>query len=51
MEWYTSRKSSTAKRVLYSITTDLYNKDSYNDSFKWLIDCFDKLKNALISLD
>ena len=51
IEWYTSRKNSTAKRVLYSITTDLYNKENYNNSFTWLIDCFDKLKNALESLD
>lgn len=47
MEWYTSRKNSVAKRVLYSTTTDLYNKAKYKESFEWLINSFDKLKNAL----
>lgn len=51
MEWYTSRKNSTAKRVLYSTKTDLYNKDKYKESFEWLINSFDKLKNALELLD
>ena len=51
MEWYTSRKNSVAKRVVYSTTTDLYDKDKYKDSFEWLINSFDKLKNALELLD
>ena len=51
MEWYTSREKSVAKRVLYSKTTDLYNKATYTDSFEWLIDCLDKLKNALDTVD
>lgn len=51
MEWYTSRKNSVAKRVLYSTKTDLYNKDKYKESFEWLINSFDKLKNALELLD
>ena len=51
MEWYTSREKSVAKRVLYSQTTDLYNKATYTDSFEWLIDCLDKLKNALDTVD
>lgn len=46
-----SRENSVAKRVLYSKTTDLYNKATYNDSFAWLINCFDKLKNALDAID
>lgn len=51
MEWYTSGEKSVAKRVLYSKTTNLYNKATYTDSFEWLIDCFDKLKNALDTVD
>lgn len=51
MEWYTSRKNSIAKRVLYSTTTDLYNKERYKENFEWLINSFDKLKNALELLD
>lgn len=51
MDWYTSRNNSVAKRVLYSTTTDLYNREKYNDNFKWLIDSFDKLKNALDTID
>lgn len=51
LEWYTSKEKSVAKRVLYTKTTDLYNKATYKDSFQWLIDCFDKLKNALDAVD
>lgn len=51
MEWYTSREKSVAKRVLYSKTTDVYNKDTFNESFMWLTKCYDKLKNALDIVD
>ncbi|GEN57199.1 hypothetical protein GCM10012290_18790 [Halolactibacillus alkaliphilus] len=51
LEWYTSRKTSVHKRVLYSTTTDLYDKSKYQESFNWLITHFDKLKEALDAVD
>jgi len=51
LEWYTSRKNSVAKRILYSIETDIHNSELYIQHFEWLIDHFDKLKNALDSID
>jgi hypothetical protein len=47
MEWYTSKPTSTAKRILYSTEADLYNPLKYQESFDWLITHFDKLKIAL----
>jgi hypothetical protein len=51
LEWYTSRKNSVAKRILYSIEADIHNTELYNQHFEWLIDRFDKLKNALNTVD
>jgi uncharacterized protein with ParB-like and HNH nuclease domain len=46
-DWYSSREKSVAKRVIYSIDADIHNKDLYEEHFIWLINSFDKLKNAL----
>jgi hypothetical protein len=47
LEWYTSREKSVAKRILYSVEADIHNSELYIQHFEWLIDHFDKLKNAL----
>lgn len=47
LEWYTSKEDSIAKRVIYSNTTDLRNRSTYHENFKWLISHYDKLKRAL----
>lgn len=47
LEWYTSRKKSIAKRILYSEEKDIHNPELYQQHFEWLINHFDKLKNAL----
>lgn len=47
LEWYTSRETSTAKRILHSIETDVFNQELYLTNFEWLISQFDKLKVAL----
>lgn len=47
LEWYTSRDTSTAKRILHSIEADIHNKDLYLDHFAWLVSGFDKLTGAL----
>jgi hypothetical protein len=47
LEWYTSRKKSVAKRILYSEEKDIHNPELYQQHFEWLINHFDKLKSAL----
>lgn len=47
MEWYTSKPTSTAKRILYSTEANIYNPLKYQENFDWLITHFDKLKVAL----
>lgn len=47
LEWYTSRETSVAKRILYSEEKDIHNPELYQQHFDWLISRFDKLKAAL----
>lgn len=51
LEWYTSREKSVAKRILHSVDADVHNPALYEQHFDWLIEHFDKLKNALQSAD
>lgn len=47
LEWYTSRKTSVAKRIIHTIEADIFNSEQYFENFNWLITQFDKLKYAL----
>ncbi len=47
LEWYTSRKNGTEKRILHSIDADVHNPNLYHEHFNWLISRFDKLRLAL----
>ena len=51
LEWYTSRKTSVAKRIIHAIEADPFNPEQYLENFNWLITQFDKLKNALEEVD
>lgn len=51
LEWYTSRKKSTAKRIIHSIEADIHNSKLYPQHFVWLISQFDKLKSVLEKVD
>lgn len=51
LDWYTSREKSVAKRVLHCIDADIHNPELYPQHFEWLIDRFDKLKNALKTVE
>lgn len=51
LEWYTSRKKSTAKRILHSIEADIHNQELFVQHFQWLITQFDKLVSALELVD
>lgn len=50
-EWYTSRKKSTAKRIIHSIAAEVHNPNLYPQHFEWLITQFDKLKATLEKVD
>lgn len=51
LDWYSSRESSTQKRILYSTTADIYNEENQKYCYDWLITHFDKLKLALQTYD
>ena len=51
LEWYTSRKTSVAKRIIHAIEADVINSEQYLENFNWLITQFDKLKYALEEAD
>ena len=51
LEWYTSRQKSVAKRILHSVDADVHNPELYKQHFDWLITHFDKLRNALETVD
>ncbi|KXL53605.1 MULTISPECIES: DUF4268 domain-containing protein [Bacillota] len=51
LDWYSSRESSTQKRILYSINTDIYNEENQKYCYDWLIKHSDKLKLALHTYD
>lgn len=47
LEWYTSRKTSVAKRILHSIEADVHNPTLFPQHFTWYISQFDRLRAAL----
>lgn len=51
LEWYTSREKSVAKRILYSEERDIHSAEQYQEHFNWLINHFDRLKNALDAVE
>jgi len=51
LDWYSSRKNSTARRILHSIDADVHNPNLYQQHFDWLISQTDKLRHALETID
>lgn len=51
LDWYSSKRESKAKRILYSKSTDVFNPSLYIDHFTWLITTVDKVKEALVKYD
>jgi len=51
LNWDSSRRNSTAKRILHSIDADIHNPNMLQGHFDWLISQFDKLRHALASID
>jgi len=51
LDWYSSRQNSMAKRIIYKREGELFNPNKQEELFAWMIDRFDELKNALITVD
>ncbi len=45
--WGSSRKDSTAKRILYQIEGDIYNPSKQQELYTWMVESFDDLFDAL----
>lgn len=51
LDWYSSKETSVAKRILYSTNTNIYVEDNQTNCFNWLITHFDALHQALLDSD
>ena len=51
LDWYSSKETSVAKRILYSTNTNIYAEDNQTYCFNWLITHFDALHQALLDSD
>ena len=51
LDWYSSRQNSMAKRIIYKREGELFNPNKQKELFSWMIDRFNDLKNALITVD
>lgn len=49
-DWYSSKKSSTAKRIVYKHECEIFNSNKQLELFAWMIDKFDELCNALVKV-
>lgn len=50
LDWYSSKASSTAKRILYKKESEVFNPAKHEEIFEWMIEKCDLLRNALISV-
>lgn len=50
LDWYSSRENSTAKRIIYKRECEVFNPGKQEEIFAWMIDKFDGLKDALVSV-
>lgn len=51
LDWYSSRESSSQKRILYTKSTDIYNVENQKFCYEWLIEHFDIIKSAFLAND
>lgn len=51
LEWYTSRKTSVAKGILYTLEADTDNRELYEQHYELLVEHFDKGKEALENIN
>lgn len=50
LDWYSSRENSTAKRIIYKREGEIFNPQKQEELFSWMIDKFEELKNALVTV-
>lgn len=48
LDWYSSRKNSVAKRIIYKRECEIFNPDKQDELFAWMINKFDALCGALV---
>lgn len=46
-DWYSSKKNSTARRIIYKLDAEYFNEEKQPEIFAWMVEHFDKLKSAL----
>lgn len=49
LDWYSSKKGSSAKRIIYKKEFDIFNPSKQEELFNWILQKYDLLQNALIS--
>ncbi len=47
LDWYSSKKNSVAKRIIYKHECEIFNPKKQYEIFSWMIDKYDELSNAL----
>lgn len=47
LDWYSSRESSVAKRIVYKREMDIFNINQQPDIFAWMVAAYDSLYAAL----
>lgn len=47
LDWYSSRETSIAKRIVYQHEADVFNLEKQQEIFDWMIEKFDLLVDAL----
>jgi hypothetical protein len=50
LDWYSSRKTSVAKRIIYKRECEIFNPEKQEELFAWMIDKFDEMCNALVKV-
>lgn len=50
LDWYSSRKTSMAKRIIYKRECEIFNPEKQEELFAWMIDKFDEMCNALVKV-
>lgn len=50
LDWYSSRKTSVAKRIIYKRECEIFNPEKQEELFAWMIDKFDQMCNALVKV-
>lgn len=50
LDWYSSRETSVAKRIIYKRECEIFNPQKQQDLFAWMIEKFDEMYIALVKV-